>query len=130
MLNRIVDALKKRNDLAGWTVRHVQTHEAQVDLELLERPARLVLGQRAEAAILLEKREGVTVAPRTACDPEGQRCWAERDGRITEVPVALGLAGGDRVEIVRGLVPGDRVVDRGALGREPPVGRRIRRDTP
>jgi PmbA protein len=30
MLNQIVEALKKRSDLAGWTVRHVQSHEAQV----------------------------------------------------------------------------------------------------
>ena len=30
MLDQIVDALKKRNDLAGWTVRHVQTCGAQM----------------------------------------------------------------------------------------------------
>jgi predicted Zn-dependent protease len=30
MLNQIVEALKKRTDLAGWTVRHVRTRGAQV----------------------------------------------------------------------------------------------------
>jgi PmbA protein len=30
MLNQIVDALKKHSDLAGWTVRHIRTHGAQV----------------------------------------------------------------------------------------------------
>lgn len=30
MLNKVVDALAKRKDLAGWTVRHVQTREAQI----------------------------------------------------------------------------------------------------
>jgi predicted Zn-dependent protease len=30
MLNKIVDALQKRGDLAGWTVRRIQTREAQV----------------------------------------------------------------------------------------------------
>jgi len=30
MLSQIVEALKKRNDLAGWTVRHVRTREAQI----------------------------------------------------------------------------------------------------
>lgn len=30
MLDQIVDALKKRSDLAGWTVRHMRTREAQV----------------------------------------------------------------------------------------------------
>ena len=25
MLHQVVDALKKRSDLAGWTVRHIQT---------------------------------------------------------------------------------------------------------
>ena len=30
MLNQIVDALKQRSDLAGWTVRHVQTRGTQV----------------------------------------------------------------------------------------------------
>jgi predicted Zn-dependent protease len=32
MLNRIIEALQKRNDLAGWTVRHIQNREAQVYL--------------------------------------------------------------------------------------------------
>jgi len=30
MLDRIVEALEKRTDLAGWTVRHIRTREAQV----------------------------------------------------------------------------------------------------
>lgn len=30
MLTQIVEALKKRSDLAGWTVHHIQTREAQV----------------------------------------------------------------------------------------------------
>ncbi len=30
MLNQIVEALKKRTDLAGWTVRHIRTRGAQV----------------------------------------------------------------------------------------------------
>jgi len=30
MLNQIVNALKERKDLAGWTVRHILTHGAQV----------------------------------------------------------------------------------------------------
>ena len=32
MLNKIIDALKKRTDLTGWTVRHIQTRESQVYL--------------------------------------------------------------------------------------------------
>jgi hypothetical protein len=30
MLSQIVEALKKRTDLAGWTVRHVRSREAQI----------------------------------------------------------------------------------------------------
>ena len=30
MLNKIVDALNGRSDLAGWTVRHLNNHGAQV----------------------------------------------------------------------------------------------------
>src|SRR5688572_33320883 len=30
MLNKIVNALKKRSDLAGWTVRHLITRGAQI----------------------------------------------------------------------------------------------------
>ena len=30
MLRQIVEALKKRSDLAGWTVRHNRTRGAQV----------------------------------------------------------------------------------------------------
>jgi len=30
MLNQIIDALRKRTDLAGWTIRHVQSRDAQI----------------------------------------------------------------------------------------------------
>jgi len=32
MIHKIVDALKKRSELTGWTVRHIQTRESQVYL--------------------------------------------------------------------------------------------------
>lgn len=32
MLNKIIEALQKRTDLAGWTVRHIQNRDAQVYL--------------------------------------------------------------------------------------------------
>lgn len=107
-----------------------QTHEVLVDLELVDRPERLVFGQRAEALILLERRDAVTRAPRTACDVQAGRCWLAEGGRIAEARVAFGLAGRERVEIVEGLSPGARLVDRASFTSEPPVGRRITEKSP
>jgi HlyD family secretion protein len=106
-----------------------KTHEVLVDLELLERPARLVFGQRAEARVVLAEQAAVARAPRAACDVVGSRCWAERDGRIAEVPVRLGLVGGEFVAIEGGLQAGDRIIDRSVVTKDPPLGRRVARSS-
>jgi HlyD family secretion protein len=106
-----------------------RTHEVMVDLELLERPERLVFGQRAEARIVLEEQRAEARAPRAACDVASARCWADQDGRIVEVPVRLGLVGGDHVVIEDGLTAGAWIVDRSLLTKDPPVGKRIARSS-
>jgi HlyD family secretion protein len=107
-----------------------QTHEVLVDLELVDRPARLVFGQRAEALILLDERSGVTRAPRTACDASVGKCWLAEGGRISEALVGFGLVGRDYVEVVEGLSPGARLVDRASFTTDPPTGRRITEKAP
>jgi len=107
-----------------------QTHEVLVDLELVDRPERLVFGQRAEALILLERRSAAIRAPRTACDAAAGKCWLAEGGRIAEARVAFGLAGREHVEILEGLSPGARLVDRAGFVAEPPAGKRITERAP
>jgi HlyD family secretion protein len=40
--------------------------------------------------------------------------WVVRDGKASRVPVTLGVQGPDRVQVVSGVAPGDRVVVKGA----------------
>jgi RND family efflux transporter MFP subunit len=107
-----------------------QTHEVLVDLELVDRPERVVFGQRAEALILLEQRSAAIRAPRTACDLAAGKCWLAEGGRIAEARVAFGLSGREHVEILEGLSPGARLVDRAGFVAEPPAGKRITERAP
>jgi HlyD family secretion protein len=42
------------------------------------------------------------------------KAWVLRDGIATEIPVSVGLSGTDAVEIISGLVQGERVITSGA----------------
>lgn len=44
----------------------------------------------------------------------GYAVWVVRDGRARRTPVTLGAQGDDVVQVVRGVVEGDRIVERGA----------------
>ncbi len=104
-----------------------QTHEVLVDVELVERPARLAFGQRADVAIGLDRRADVARVPAGFCDVAGQSCFVLREGRAARVSATFGLAGGDVVEVISGLAPGD-VVIAAAPGAGPIAeGRRVRR---
>lgn len=115
--------LEARVDRIGMETDRA-THELLVDLELLERPMRLVFGQRADATVIFEQHEAASRVPRGACDLEAPRCFVARDGRVTDANVSLGLVGSEWVEVLSGVGPGDRLL---LLGNapEPPVGRRV-----
>jgi len=103
-----------------------QTHEVLADLELVDRPARLVLGERVDGAIVVDRRDRVTRVPRGACDVTRSRCLVDRDGRIASADVRFGLVGNDWVEVASGLAATDVLLTGPDAKTELPVGRRHR----
>lgn len=76
-------------------------------------------GMRAELSLVASKREGVLSIPRESLqgDRSGRFVFIkdyELENTFVRTPVSVGEIGGDRVEIVGGLFPGDEVVTRGA----------------
>ena len=90
-----------------------QTHELLVDVLLDKPPARVAIGQRADAWIEVDRKKDAARVPASFVrrDAEGTFCWVDRGGRIGRARVTLGLAGVDHVEISAGLAPGDTVLD-------------------
>lgn len=104
-----------------------KTHELLVDLELLERPARLVFGQRADGFVTLEARPSAPRVPQGACDVSAGRCFVTRGDRVAHADVRFGLAGNDWVEVVSGVERGEEVLIPTPDGAGLPLGRRVAR---
>lgn len=88
------------------------THELLVDLELLERPTRIVFGQRLDGFVELERRDDVVRVPAGVCgnpaDPTG--CYVAREREAVRTEPTLGVIGREWVEVKQGLAVGDLVV--------------------
>src|SRR5690606_35633158 len=80
-----------------------QTHEVLVDLELVERPSRLVLGERADGAIVVERRDAVMRVRRGVCEAARGVCLVDRGGVVASVDVRFGLVGSEWIEVESGL---------------------------
>lgn len=102
-----------------------QTHELLVDLELLERPSRLVFGQRVDAFVVLDVRPSALRVPQGACDVPAGRCLVSRTARVARADVRFGLVGNDFVEVLSGLKADDVVLSPKGEGAELGVGRRV-----
>lgn len=101
------------------------TRELLVDLELLERPERLVFGQRVDAVVELERREAALRAPREACVIEANACWVRRNDRVARAEVRFGLVGTQWVEVLEGLNTGEPLLLPSREAATLPVGRRV-----
>ena len=79
-------------------------------------PEQLRQNQRLSVRVLLDKREQVLGVARGSFVDEGGGSFAYvvRDGVAQKVPVKLGARSLERVEVISGLVAGDRVVISGA----------------
>jgi HlyD family secretion protein len=65
--------------------------------------------------LVREAHDAVTVPAAAVVRVDGHDAvWVSRDGKAVRVPVTLGVQGPDRVQVLTGLTPGDRVVVRGA----------------
>lgn len=76
-------------------------------------------GMRAEFSIVTSSREGVTAVPRSAVQSDGlQRFVFVEDfdlkNAFLKAPVEIGAQNEQFIEITSGVLPGDRVVTRGA----------------
>ena len=80
----------------------------------------LVPGAFAEVQVLMPQRTAVTV-PSYALVPElrGQRVFLYKGGKADAVSVSTGLRTEDRVEITKGLAPGDTLITSGILQLKP-----------
>jgi HlyD family secretion protein len=109
-----------------------QTHELLVDVLLATVPARVAIGQRADVWIEVDRRKDVASVPLGFVhrDGDGAFSYADGGGRIKRVPITIGAAGADKVEITLNLHPGDVVLDAPETGALLPVGRRWRRAVP
>ena len=109
-----------------------QTHELRVDVLLQSPPERIAVGQRADVWIELERKAGTVRLPLTYLhrDARGAFCFVDRNGRVARVPVTVGMAGSDVVEIAKGLAPGDAVLSSVAGGAELADGRTWSKATP
>jgi len=87
-------------------------YAARVEFERL-RPG-LVVGSRAKAALVLEKRDAAIVLPRTAVFGEGAdaHCWIAKaeGGEYVRTPVELGPVDGGEVVIEKGVEAGWRAL--------------------
>lgn len=116
--------LRGRLDRVGLEADR-QTHELLVDVELVERPARLVFGQRVDAFVVLEGRARATRIPQGACEVAAGRCLVARDGRIAAADVRFGLAGNEWLEVTSGIAEGDLVLSPRLAGEKLTPGRRV-----
>ncbi len=91
------------------------TRAMRAEIEVDNHAGLLRPGMFVEVTVVVERREGVTVVSRDAVtDRGGQRVvFVLRGQRVVQRPVELGLGDDDRVEVRRGVEPGERVVVRG-----------------
>jgi multidrug efflux pump subunit AcrA (membrane-fusion protein) len=91
---------------------------AVVEAILDNRDRRLLPGQYVTMRLVTAERAEALTVPRGAVARLGgaAKIWVVNDGRAEPRAVTTGLEGVDRVEIVRGLTDGERVVVRGHEG--------------
>jgi RND family efflux transporter MFP subunit len=96
------------------------TRTAKLRVEVPNPRGDLRLGMYADVAITGDSASSVVLIPRTAVQNVGSRAVvylanAKEPGRFTEREVVLGVGSGDRVEVTRGVQPGDLVVTNGSF---------------
>ena len=78
-------------------------------MRLAEPNDRLSPGMTGELAFIMDAKDKAIAIP-SAGGAGRRRCTAFADGRIVKVAAKIGLSSVERVEVVSGLAPGDRVV--------------------
>jgi len=105
-----------------------ETREVLVDVRVERLPASWAVGQRAEAYILVDRRDGVTLLPAEfMLVRDGQTgVMVTDDDRAVWREITVGLRGRSVVEVTMGLSGGDVVLDpTGGRGGQLSEGRRV-----
>jgi RND family efflux transporter MFP subunit len=84
------------------------TQEYTIFLELDMQGKSLISGMGGEASIILGEAEGATVVPRRALAVDS--VWVVENGTARKQPVKVGYRGLNKVQILEGLQPGQKVV--------------------
>ncbi len=79
-----------------------------VHLKVNAELASLIPGSTGDASIIIAERESPTVIPRRAVF--NQKVWLVRDGKATRQVIEPGFVGLNKIEILKGVSPGDLVI--------------------
>ena len=116
-----VPALGKQELTAEYLQLGTGSNNVTVDaiFELPNPGNKLRPGMRAELSLVASQRNGVLSIPRDALQGDRSNRFVfikdyELENAFVRVPVTVGEISGERVEITKGLLPGDEVVTRGA----------------
>ena len=92
------------------------TRTAQIEIEIVNPATRLKPGMYARVQLTTEQRANALVVPANAViDREGERgVFVTRNDTAAFRPVQVGIEDGSRVEILKGIADGDRVITTGA----------------
>ena len=93
------------------------TRTATMEVEIPNRDNRLKPGMYARVLLIIEERKDTTLVPKVAVvDFEGKRgVWIPGgDNKVQFRETRLGIEDQERIEVLEGLKPGDRIVTEGA----------------
>jgi HlyD family secretion protein len=122
---RATESITGRVARISWEADR-QTHELVVEVALDHLERRIVIGQRADVRIEVERREDALRVPVGMIhhDAVGSFVYADRGGRIEVVRPHFGITGREHAEVIDGLSEGDFVLAAPGTGVTLAVGRR------
>jgi membrane fusion protein (multidrug efflux system) len=82
---------------------------------------RLLPGGFAEVTLELQRFDAALMVPTQALIPElnGQKVFLVKEGKAVSVPITIGVRTDTRVQVVKGINPGDTVITTGILQLAP-----------
>jgi RND family efflux transporter MFP subunit len=80
----------------------------EIDVGIDKPDNRMSAGMTGELAFVVASKDSALVAPRQAL--QENKLFTVRDGKLASINAQIGLSSVERVEVVSGLNPGDRVV--------------------
>lgn len=80
----------------------------EVDVRLAGSNDRLFPGMTGELAFIMDAKDKAIAIPAQAV--QGGAVWGVRDGKVVQYDARIGLGGVERVEVLSGVAPGDRIV--------------------